>query len=102
MSVFGRRATPEIKETTMADSTENPVREQEPRTASTPTSDRREFKVAERREDGTVVLDLGDNRMAVATVKDGVEGIRKGGTVTITATGFNDGVPEGAEVIKAG
>lgn len=88
----------------MADRTESPVREREPRenTATAATNDRREFKVAERREDGTVVLLLDDGRMVPATVKDGVEGIRKGGTVTISAKGFSeDGVPEAPEVIKA-
>lgn len=59
-----------------------------------------EFKVVEKREDGTVVLDLGDGRMTVAEVAEGVNDIRKGSMVAIAADGLEDGVPQNAKVIK--
>lgn len=49
-----------------------------------------EFKVAEIREDGTAVLELGDGRMFLATVAEGLEGVRKRGTVLIKADGVGD------------
>jgi hypothetical protein len=49
-----------------------------------------EFKVAEIREDGTVILELGDGRMFPATVAEGVEGVHKRGTVLVKADGLND------------
>ncbi len=78
-----------------------PIRERDPRSADPAPKQNTEFKVAERREDGTIVLELSEGRMIVATVKDGVEGIRKGGTVNITADSFlEDGTPENPVVVK--
>lgn len=48
------------------------------------------FKVAEIREDGTAIVELEDNRMVVARVKEGVE-VKKGQTVTITSDGEDKG-----------
>lgn len=86
----------------MADQTP-PVRERDPRQESAAAPKRAtEFKLAERREDGKAVLEMEDGRMFVADVKDGLDGLRKGGTVVISAASYTeDGVPEGANVIRA-
>lgn len=82
-------------------STERPVREITPASDTSASKNITELKVAEKREDGTVVLELEDGRMLVATLKDGVEGIRKGSTVNITADSFlEDGTPENPVVVK--
>lgn len=80
---------------------DTPIRERDPKSADPAPKQNTEFKVAEKREDGTIVLALGDGRMVVAQVADGVEGIHKGGKVIITAESFlEDGTPEGATVVK--
>lgn len=81
---------------------QRPIREIDPVSADPKPKQITQLKVAEKREDGTVVLELEDGRMLVATVKDGVEGIRKGGMVNITAPSFlEDGSPEAPEIVKA-
>ena len=85
----------------MVDRTETPVRENTPRSDAPAAKPNTEFKIAERREDGTVVLQLDEGRMVVAQVKEGVEGIRKGSTVNITADSFlEDGTPENPTVVR--
>jgi hypothetical protein len=56
-----------------------------------------EYKVAENREDGTVVLELTDGRMFVANVSEGGEKPRKGSSVAVNHGGLDaEGVPVNA------
>jgi len=60
-----------------------------------------QFKVAEVRDDGDVVLELGDGRVFLATVKDGVEGVKKHATVTVKVEELDKhDVPVGAVIQK--
>src|SRR3954464_9109936 len=61
-----------------------------------------EFKVAEIRPEGTVVLYAADGkRMFTASVKEGLEGVRKGSKVNITSDGEDEtGAHKSAQIIK--
>ena len=59
-----------------------------------------EFKIAERREDGTVIAQMEDGRMFPVAVAEGVE-LRKGSKVGLKfAESDKDGVPVDATVTK--
>lgn len=60
-----------------------------------------EYKVAEVREDGVAVLELGDGRMFPATVPADVEGVKKKATVTLADGDLDkEGVPVEAVITK--
>jgi len=60
-----------------------------------------EFKIADVLDDGSVILELGDGRMFAATVKEGVEGIKRHATVTVKVEELDKhDVPVGAVVQK--
>lgn len=57
------------------------------------------IKIADIHEDG-VFIALEDGRHVAATVKDGVEGLRRGTKVKITSDGLDkDGAPKDAVVV---
>lgn len=78
------------------------IRERDPASAQTAKT-ATEFKVAEKRDDGTVILQASDGRMFPATLKEGVEAPHKGSMVTIGAHELDgDGIPKTAEITKLG
>lgn len=59
------------------------------------------LKIAEVREDGTAVVEMPDGRMFTASVKDGLEGVKRGAEVTIKSDKLDKhDVPVDAEVVK--
>lgn len=60
------------------------------------------YKVAEVRPDGTAVLYMEDGeRMFTATIREGLDGVRKGSTVAIKAgEADKSGAPTNAEVVR--
>jgi hypothetical protein len=72
--------------------------------APTPTTSapkaQTEFKVTDVSEN-TAFLELDDGRHIQATIKDGVEGVKRGARVTITSDGLDkEGAPKDAVVTK--
>lgn len=60
-----------------------------------------DFKLAEPRADGTLVLQTEDGRMFVAKLAEGVEpDVIKSSTITIAHEGIEDGVPTNPVVTK--
>lgn len=72
--------------------------------APTPTTSvpkaQTEFKVTDV-ADGTAFLELEDGRHIAATIKDGVDGVKRGAHVAITSDGLDkEGAPKDAVVTK--
>lgn len=69
-------------------------------TIASTTPPTKEFKVAEVRDDGTVILQMEDGRMFPAEAKDGVD-VNKRSTVFITNEGEDkDGTPLNAKIAR--
>jgi hypothetical protein len=67
-------------------------------TTSAPAKAQTEYKVTDA-ADGVAFLELDDGRHVQATIKDGVEGVKRGSHVKITSDGLDkEGAPKEAVV----